>query len=98
MVTRRSTAYAPGTGTIDRYRTRKYTVPFNNINEPGTYYFHPTGMLVRIPPNAVIPGHSPTINLCWVEETYCTKISDDPWMPLGKARETCANWDLEVNF
>jgi len=97
MATKRTTAYAQAE-TTERTWSRAYTVPFNQINEPGTYYFHPTGMLFRVPPDGVAPGHSPMLNICWNEECYCTKISDDPWIPVGKAREVCANWDFSVNF
>jgi hypothetical protein len=98
MATKRNTAYVHGTDYSDKGWSKRYTVPFNNISEPGTYYFHPTGMLFRVPPDGVEPGHSPLINICWNDECYCTKISDDPWLPLNKAREVCANWDFAVNF
>ena len=98
MATKRNTAYAQATETTGRSWSNQFTVPYNSINEPGTYYFHPTGMLFRIPPEAIAPGHSPLISINWSEECYCTKITDDPWVPVNKAREVCANWDFAVNF
>jgi hypothetical protein len=74
------------------------TVPFNKIQEPGAYYYHKTGGLFRVPSEAVSQGHSPIMNFCSNEEPICTKISDDPWVPLNKARQICANSDFSVEF
>jgi hypothetical protein len=74
------------------------TVPFNEITEPGAYYNHSTGWLYRVSNECLSPGHSPVMNICCYDECYMTKISDDPWIPVGKAREVCANWDFAVNF
>jgi len=98
MATKRNTAYAGKTDYSEKGWSKHVTVPFNDISDPGAYYFHPTGALFRIPPDGVAPGHSPVMNICWAEECYCTKICDDPWVPLNKARELCANWDFSVNF
>lgn len=98
MAVKRNTVYTPGSETTSKGWAQQSTVPFNGICEQGTYYFHPTGMLFRVPPEAVSPGHSPMINICWTDECYCTKISDDPYVPLNKARQICANWDLAVYF
>jgi hypothetical protein len=77
---------------------QQMTVPFNKIQEPGAYYYHGTGALFRVPSEAVSQGHSPIMNFCSTEEPICTKISDDPWVPLNKAREICANSDFCVDF
>lgn len=34
------------------------TTPYEKMNEPGTYYFHGTGMLLRVPSEALSPGHT----------------------------------------
>ncbi len=77
---------------------RNVTVPFNEINEPGAYYCHTNGWLYRVPPEAVTPGHSPNVNVVSSTECYVTKVCDDPWVPVNKAREICSNWDFAVNF
>ena len=77
---------------------RNITVPFNEITEPGCYYCHWTGWLYRVPDDGLAAGHSPYLNICSYEECFVTKISEDPWVPVGKAREICANWDFAVNF
>ncbi|MDP3026049.1 MAG: hypothetical protein Q8O10_11030 [candidate division Zixibacteria bacterium] len=84
--------------TKENYSYNYETLPYEKINTPGTYYFNPTGMLLRIPPEGVSQGHSPVIPFVWREECFVTKISDDPWVPISKARQLCANWDLPVNF
>ncbi len=97
MSTKRTTSYTPQTER-PQYTRRNVTVPFNEINEEGTYYFHPTGWLYRVPADSISLGHSPMMNICSLEECYVTKVSDDPWIPLNKAREICSNWDFSVNF
>jgi hypothetical protein len=74
------------------------TMPYEKMNQPGTYYFHGTGMLMRVPPEALSPGHSPVIPIVWRDECYVTRISNDPWLPISKARQICANQDWTVNF
>ena len=77
---------------------RRVTVPFNEISEMGTYYDHDTGWLFRMPEESLSPGHSPVLNIVSGDENLLTKISDDPWIPVNKAREICSNLDFEVNF
>ena len=74
------------------------TLPFSTITEPGSYYIRDTGWLYRIPPESLNIGHSPMIDVVAKEEVFVTKISDDPWVPLNKARQICSNMDFDVNF
>ena len=74
------------------------TIPFEEVTEPGTYYCRDTGWLYRMPEESLANGHSPLVNIVSKDEIFVTKISDNPWIPLGKAREICSNLDLEVNF
>ena len=73
-------------------------ITLHEVTEPGAYYFHQTGWLYRIPADGLAMGHSPLMNICSYDECYVTKISDDPWIPVNKAREICSNWDYFVNF
>jgi hypothetical protein len=98
MTTNPAAAQTGKTKSGEKHWCPQMTVPFDNIQEPGAYYFHPTGALLRVPSEAINPGHSPTMNLCCSEECYCTKISDNPWLPVNKAREICANSDFNVTF
>jgi hypothetical protein len=74
------------------------SIAFNDISQPGTYYNHETGWLYRVPQEMLAEGHSPFLNVVSRESNYMTKISDDPWIPVGKARQLCANLDFYVNF
>lgn len=97
MTTKRATGYTPNMENT-KYVRKNVTVAFNDITEPGAYYFHPTGWLYRVPADGLSQGHSPLMNICSIEECFATKISEDPWVPLNKAREICSNWDFSVNF
>lgn len=72
--------------------------PFDQINEPGTYICQWSGHLLRVPEDGVSPGRSPLINLVGPEMLFVTKISDNPWITLTKARLMASNYDLNVNF
>ena len=79
--------------------TRKnMTIPFNEIGEQGVYYNHDTGWMYRVPDDMLSLGHSPLINIVSNSENFVTKISGDPWLPVNKARQICANMDFAVNF
>ena len=73
-------------------------VPFESVNEPGTYVSNWTGHLVRIPEDGIQLGRSPLIEIRGKEPMMVTKISDDPFCCLSKARLTAADLDLNVNF
>lgn len=73
-------------------------VPYDNINEPGTYICNWSGHMLRVPEDAIKPGRSPLMNICGNEPLFVTKISDDPYVAISKARMLAANCDLMVNF
>jgi len=74
------------------------TCPWSEITEPGCYLFHNTGHLVRVPEDAVAPNRSPVVSISSRDEVWVTKLSPDPWIPISKARQICADNDLPVNF
>ena len=71
---------------------------FENIEEPGTYVSNWTGHLVRVPEDALKSGRSPLIEIRGKEAMFVTKLSDDPYLTLSKARMLAADLDLDVNF
>ncbi len=73
-------------------------VPFDAINEPGTYVCNWSGHMLRVPEDAIKPGRSPLMSICGCEMLFVTKISDDPFVTISKARLLAANCDLVVNF
>ena len=74
------------------------TCRFSEIESPGTYVEHRLGTLLRVPPDGVAPGRSPVIEVISTEPWIVTKISDDPYVSLTKARMIAADHDLSVNF
>ncbi len=73
-------------------------VPFDSVQEPGAYICNWSGHLVRIPQDGVTPGRSPMINLVGSEALFVTKICDNPFVTVTKARILASNLDLPVCF
>ncbi len=73
-------------------------LPFESINEPGCYVCNWSGHLVRVPEDGVAPGRSPLINVIGPETLFVTKISDNPFITLTKAKMIASNLDINVNF
>lgn len=72
---------------------------WNEIEHPGSYLFIETGELVRIPGEALAPGHSPLIRLTSVGgEPRVAKLSEDPATPISVLRAIAADNDYAVNF
>ena len=74
------------------------TVPFESIKEPGCYICNWSGHLMRVPEDGVAPGRSPLINIVGPEPLFVTKISENPYIPLTKAKMLACNCDIAVNF
>ena len=74
------------------------TIPWDNINESGTYVCNWSGHLLRIPEDGVTLGRSPVVNIVGCEPLFVTKISCDPFIPVTKARLLASNFDMMVNF
>jgi hypothetical protein len=73
-------------------------IPFEAIKEPGCYLSNWTGHLVRVPEDGLKAGRSPVIDIRGKEPMFVTKLSDDPFITLTKARMVAADLDLPVNF
>ena len=73
-------------------------IPFESINEPGSYICNWSGHLLRVPDDAVKLGRSPVISLKAIEPLFVTKISGDPYIQVTKARLLAADCDVTVNF
>jgi hypothetical protein len=74
------------------------TCEFDQINAPGSYVEQRTGTLLRVPEDALVPGRSPVLEVVTNEPWVVSRISDDPFLPLTKARMLAADLDLYVNF
>ena len=84
----------PGTAQLS---SRPLVVEFNEMNQPGAYVTA-QGSLVRVTPEGLKEGHSPLITIESNHDTRLTRISDDPYIAIGKARLLAANADVAVNF
>ena len=73
-------------------------IPFECINEPGAYICGWSGHLLRVPEDGVTPGRSPMFNIVGSEPLFVTKICDNPYVTLTKARLLACNFDLNVCF
>lgn len=71
---------------------------FAEITSPGSYVFHETGDLCRVPEDALVAGRSPLIDFVSKTPKMVTKISDDPWIPVSKARQLASDADLFIDF
>lgn len=74
------------------------TIPFDGINEPGAYICNWSGHLLRVPEDGVTAGRSPMVNIIGAEPLTVTKISDNPFITVTKAKLLASNFDLNVNF
>ena len=73
-------------------------MPFESICEPGAYVCNWSGHLLRVPEDATTAGRSPLINIVGPDNLFVTKISENPYVPVTKARLLASNYDIAVNF
>lgn len=73
-------------------------IPFDAIDEPGCYVCNWSGHLLRVPEDGVKPGRSPMINMSGDAPLFVTRISENPYIPLSKARLLAADCDVAVRF
>jgi hypothetical protein len=83
---------------VNNPMTHRERVPFDQVQTPGCYVQNNTGILYRIPEEALSTGRSPLIEMVCKADTTVTKISQDPWIPISKARQLTADADLYPNF
>jgi hypothetical protein len=74
------------------------TVPFEAIQEPGCYICNWSGHLLRVPEDGVAPGRSPLVNIIGTEPLFVTKLSENPFITVTKAKMIASNLDCNVNF
>ncbi len=72
--------------------------PFDQVNEPGCYICNWSGHLLRMPDDGIAPGRSPLLTIVGCDQLFVTKISDNPYIPLTKARLLACNCDVNVSF
>lgn len=82
----------------DRRSSRLQEMSWNEIQRPGCYLILGSGDLVRVPSDALAPGHSPLITITSTGETRVAKLSDNPAEPISVLRSFAADNDYYVNF
>ena len=73
------------------------TLRFEEIQDPGVYVTE-RGAMFRIPPDALAQGHSPLISWESKDSVVVTRVCEDPYAPISRARQLAADADLNVNF
>ena len=74
------------------------TYAFDQVDEPGAYVCNWSGHLLRLPEDAVAAGRSPLLEIIAQDELQVTKISENPFVQLTKARMIASDLDLAVKF
>lgn len=74
------------------------TLPFDGIHEPGAYICRWSGHLLRVPQDSISSEHTPCMSVIGPDALMVTKIDNDPYIPVPKARLLAANHDVSVNF
>ena len=78
--------------------THLQEMSWGTITEPGCYLVLDTGALVRIPAEALAPGHSPLVTFTSAKGLRVAKLSDNPAEPITVLRAIAADNDYFVNF
>ena len=89
---------ATQTNTSYEFQNMGQRIPFEAIQNPGCYVCNWSGHLLRVPEDGVAAGRSPLLTIIGNEPLFVTKISDNPYIPLTKAKVVASNFDLNVNF
>ena len=66
------------TSTSDHRSSRLQEMSWNDIQRPGAYLICGSGDLVRVPQDALAPGHSPLITITSTGETRVAKLRTTP--------------------
>jgi len=74
------------------------TVAFEAIQEPGCYICNWSGHLLRVPEDGIAAGRSPLVNIIGNEPLFVTKLSENPFITITKAKMIASNLDCSVNF
>lgn len=75
-----------------------FSIPFDTIQDPGTYVCNWNGFLLRVPRGALGPQSGRCINIVGSEPLFVTKISADPDLPVSRARQIASGFNLRISF
>lgn len=71
---------------------------WEDLREPGAYVEEGSGDLFRVPQEALITGASPIISRVSNGASRFVRVSENPAVPLVKARMVAADHNIEPNF
>lgn len=74
------------------------TIPFDGICEPGAYICNWSGHLLRVSQDCYQPNRNSSFNLVGSEPLMVTKISENPFVTISRAKLIASNLNLETNF
>lgn len=89
---RQSTSIQP------QHRSALLQTTWEELREPGAYVEEGTGDLFRVPQEALITGASPIIARVSNGASRLVRVSENPAVPLVKARMVAADHNIEPNF
>jgi hypothetical protein len=73
------------------------SIPLDTIRDPGSYVCNWSGYLLRVPDGTLGQGGR-EINIVGNAPLLVTKISDDPEIPVSRARRMAADFNLPIRF
>ncbi len=74
-------------------------VLLQDIHEPGAYVCHWSGDLLRVAEHEIPTDTAPNLPASPQDQPLeTTKISDDPFIPISRARMVASNFDIDINF
>jgi hypothetical protein len=82
----------------ERTTASHHEVSWDELETPGFYVSRVTGNGYRVPSEALVKGASPIIQQVSAKPSRLVKLSDNPFIPLIKARNLAANSNIEPNF
>ncbi|MFH1746533.1 MAG: hypothetical protein ABIG44_05745 [Planctomycetota bacterium] len=74
------------------------TIPFDIVDSPGAYVCNWSGHLLRVPEEAVSPGHTPTIHMVGSAPLTVTKLCNNPHVPLRQAKRLADELHITTCF
>jgi hypothetical protein len=81
-----------------QHRSALLQTTWEELREPGAYVEEGSGDLFRVPQEALITGASPIIARVSSGASRLVRVSENPAVPLMKARMVSADHNIEPNF
>ena len=81
-----------------QHRSALLQTTWEDLREPGAYVEEGSGDLFRVPQETLMTGASPIISRVSNGASRLVRVSDNPAVPLVKARMVAADHNIEPNF